>query len=424
MLSIATASFSASASTSLTYCSIAVVGGGADFSGREIAALDRAAVARFLEPLAGAVDAVVIVSVFAVVSPEHELAAAAIARETLGDVDLSLSHQIGSLGLVERENATVLNAALGRVARTVAASLSEALARHSLRPVVSFTQNDGTLMALDYALQHPVLTIGSGPANSIRGAAHLSGLDEGIVVDAGGTSTDVGAISNGYPRESTTPYEIGGVTTNFRMPDVTSLHLGGGTFLHLNGREAALGSESAGFRLAERALVFGGRTATLSDAAVAAGRTALGDPSLLAGSRARLARAMAHAEKSIADAVDQMKLSKARLPLIAVGGANFLVPERLAGISEVRRPENAEVANAIGAALAHVSGQVERIFNFAVTERAGAIAEASWAARTEAILAGADPDQTEVVEIEEVPLAYLTAPVVRVRAKAAGPLAF
>lgn len=400
-----------------------VVQGGTDFEGGEIAPLDREAIARFLEPLAGRVDAVAIVSVFSIVSPEHELTAASIARQTLGDVQLSLSHEIGSVGLIERENATVLNAALGGVARSVASSLAEALTEHSLEPVVSFAQNDGTLMALDYALQHPVLTIGSGPANSIRGAAYLSGLDEGLVVDVGGTSTDVGAISNGYPRESSTPFQIGGITTNFRMPDLTNLRLGGGTILHLDGGDTRLGSESVGFRLSEAALVFGGRTATLSDAAVAAGRATLGDPELLPNDKRRLAKALTQAERLLADAVDGMKLSRATQPLIAVGGASFLVPDRLPGISDVLRPQHAEVANAIGAALAHVSGQVERIFNFTVKPRADAIAEVSWEARTQAILGGADPDRTEIVEIEEVPLAYLTAPTVRVRAKAAGPLA-
>jgi N-methylhydantoinase A/oxoprolinase/acetone carboxylase beta subunit len=400
-----------------------VVHGGTDFGGREIAPLDRDAIARFLAPLGGKVDAVAIVSVFAIVSPEHELAAASIARETLGDAQLSLSHEIGSVGLIERENATVLNAALGGIARSVASSLAEALSQHSLRPVVSFAQNDGTLMALHYALQHPVLTIGSGPANSIRGAAHLSGLDEGLVVDVGGTSTDVGAISNGFPRESTTPFQIGGVTTNFRMPDLTNLRLGGGTLLQLDGRDTFLGSESVGFRLSDAALVFGGGTPTLSDAAVAAGRAKLGDPDLLPKDKRRLVKALTQAERLLEDTVDQMKLSRASQPLIAVGGASFLVPDRLPGISELCRPQHAEVANAIGAALAHVSGQVERIFNFSSKPRADAIAEASWEARTQAILGGADPDRTEIVEIEEVPLAYLTAPAVRVRAKAAGPLA-
>jgi hypothetical protein len=82
------------------------------------------------------------------------------------------------------------------------------------------------------------------------------------------------------------------------------------------------------------------------------------------------------------------------------------------------------VANAIGAAIAQVSGQVDRIVHFDVAGRTAAIQGACDAARAQAIRAGADPDRTEIVEIEDVPLAYLPDPAVRIRAKAVGPLRF
>jgi hypothetical protein len=107
-----------------------------------------------------------------------------------------------------------------------------------------------------------------------------------------------------------------------------------------------------------------------------------------------------------------------------VGGAGFLVPDRVPGVSEVLRPPDHEVANAIGAAIGQVSGQVERIARFGVGGRATAVAEAADSARQQAVRAGADPERTEIVDIEEVPLAYLTDPAVRIRAKAAGPLRF
>src|SRR5205823_2025455 len=82
-------------------------------------------------------------------------------------VHTSLSHEIGSIGLLERENATILNGALAGVARDVAGAMRAALTEHGLRPVTFFAQNDGTLMSLDQALRYPVLTIGSGPARSV-----------------------------------------------------------------------------------------------------------------------------------------------------------------------------------------------------------------------------------------------------------------
>jgi N-methylhydantoinase A/oxoprolinase/acetone carboxylase beta subunit len=56
----------------------------------------------------------------------------------------------------------------------------------------------------------------------MRGAAFLSGKKDAIVVDIGGTSTDVGILRKGFPREASTEIKIGNVRTNFRMPDVYS----------------------------------------------------------------------------------------------------------------------------------------------------------------------------------------------------------
>jgi N-methylhydantoinase A/oxoprolinase/acetone carboxylase beta subunit len=204
----------------------AIVGGGIEFDGRDLAPFDADATARFLGEVGRAVDGVAIASVFAPVSPRHELLAAEVVKRELGEVHVSLSHEIGSVGLLERENATILNAALVGVARDVATAMEDALAARDLRPVTFFAQNDGTLMALDHALRYPVLTIGSGPANSIRGAAFLTGSADSLVADVGGTSTDVGVLVNGFPRESSQGVEIGGIRTNFRMPDLVTIALG------------------------------------------------------------------------------------------------------------------------------------------------------------------------------------------------------
>lgn len=79
------------------------------------------------------------------------------------------------------------------------------------------------------------MTFSSGPTNSMRGAAFLSNNKDAIVVDIGGTSTDVGVLQNGFPREASTRVKCGGVTTNFRMPDVFSIALGGGSIVRKDG---------------------------------------------------------------------------------------------------------------------------------------------------------------------------------------------
>ncbi|GIT13807.1 MAG: hypothetical protein CM1200mP35_06270 [Chloroflexota bacterium] len=98
-----------------------------------------------------------------------------------------------------------------------------------------------------FALRLPVLAISSGPTNSMRGAAYLSQQTDCIVVDVGGTTTDVGALVNGFPREASVAVNIAGVRTNFRMPDVQSIALGGGSVVGLE--EMKIGPESVAFEL-------------------------------------------------------------------------------------------------------------------------------------------------------------------------------
>jgi len=261
-----------------------IVAGGCGYDGEELSPLDRDAIARFAAGTAGTANAVAITGVFS-----------SIVQRELGDVEICLSHEIGTIGLIERENATVLNAALISVAGSVAGALDVALAGRNVVADLFFTQNDGTLMALEFALRFPVLTIASGPANSMRGAAFLSGVDDAVVVDVGGSSADIGVLVRGFPHESSSPVAIGAVETNFRMPDILSVRLGGGTRINVAGRHARLG-ESVGNRLATEALVFGGSTATLTDAAVDAGRMDLGTHRVPLSRRESLASALAEAE--------------------------------------------------------------------------------------------------------------------------------
>jgi N-methylhydantoinase A/oxoprolinase/acetone carboxylase beta subunit len=403
----------------------AVVGGGIEVDGRELAPLDEDAVRRFLEPLAGTVEGVAITGMFAPASPAQELRAREIAGEVLGSgVHVSLSHEVGSLGLIERENATVLNAALVAVAQDVATAMEAALASHGMAPTVLFAQNDGTLMGLDYAVRNPVLTIGSGPANSLRGAAFLSGVADALVADVGGTSTDVGVLVGGFPRESSAAVEIGGIRTNFRMPDIVAIALGGGTVVAGSGDDVRVGPQSVGYALPERALVFGGDVPTLTDAAVLAGRTRIGTvaPSVN-GSGPDLRRALAAGDEMVAAAVDRAKTQRGDVPLVVVGGGSFLVPDSLPGISEVIRPDHFDVANAIGAAIAQVGGRWEEVVRID-RDRERVIGEACERARRRAIAAGADADRVEIVELEEIPLMYHTEPSVRLRVKAVGPLSW
>ena len=211
----------------------AIIGGGFEYDGKELAPLDEAAARDFFAQLKGVVHSVAISCVFSTVRADHERRAAEICREVMGeDVHISISSEIGSMGLIERENATILNAALCRVAERFTEGFAYSLAQEGITNAeVYLSQNDGTLMTMEHARRYPILTIACGPTNSIRGASYLSSLQNAIVIDVGGTTTDLGVIQNGFPRESSVAVTIGGVRTNFRMPDVYSIGLGGGSIV-------------------------------------------------------------------------------------------------------------------------------------------------------------------------------------------------
>lgn len=184
---------------------------------------------------------------------------------------MSLSHQVGGLGLLEWENATTLNAALLGVAERIVQGFHTALAEHGLSVASYLTQNDGTLMTAEEAVRFPILTVGSGPTNSMRGACALAGLSNALVIDVGGTSSDVGILVDGFPRESSTAVEVGGVRTNFRMPDLISIGLGGGTVVRTGPAGPRVGPDSVGYHVVNETLWRGGQTLTLSDISVQAG---------------------------------------------------------------------------------------------------------------------------------------------------------
>ena len=151
----------------------------------------------------------------------------------------------------------------------------------------------------------------------MRGAAFLSGIEDALVVDVGGTTLDVGCLKAGFPREANNVVEIGGVRTLFRMPDLLSMGLRGGTLI---GDGVSIGPQSVGFRLTEKALVFGGDTLTATDVAVASGLTELGDATKVRSlDRALVDTARGTMAAMIEEGVDRMKTDVADTPLIAVG---------------------------------------------------------------------------------------------------------
>ena len=198
------------------------------------------------------------------------------------------------MGLLERENASILNASILTFAQHTIAGFQRAMRTLDLTCPLFLTQNDGTLTSAASAARFPIRTFASGPTNSMRGAAFLAGLDDPVhklayhgktlvVVDVGGTTTDVGVLTpSGFPRQAAAFIEIGGVRTNFSMADVQSVGLGGGSKVRTGDQGNTLvGPESVGHHITQDALVFGGSVLTATDVVVAEGRAEVGTETVL-----------------------------------------------------------------------------------------------------------------------------------------------
>ena len=402
-----------------------VVEGGYEYDGSTLSELNEPILRRHLQSVKGKVDSISVCGVFSVVASAQEFRFAALVKEELGaSIPVSMSHEIGSIGLLERENASVLNAALFATARSTADGFVEALRRHGVNAKIYFGQNDGTLMTLEHALNFPILTIASGPTNSIRGASYLAQLKDALVVDVGGTTTDVGVLVEGFPRESMIAAEIGGVRTNFRMPDIASIGVGGGTIVRVKSDNSfTIGPDSVGFRIVDQALIFGGDILTLTDIAVAKGLVDIGDRSRTSHLPADLIEAVYKKYVEMVESViDKMKTSSNDVPVVLVGGGAVILPTTLQGAREIVRPENFGVANAIGVAIAQASGEVDMIISLDHRSLNTGLDEASTQAIAQAIAAGARAETVTIVDLDTTALAYMPGKAVRIRAKAAGDL--
>lgn len=406
-----------------------IVRGGHDYTGEPIVSVDSNSIRKALHFFnEKKVSAIAVTSVFSVVNPEHEIMVREEASRIAPGIPIVLSHEIGSIGLLERENATILNAATIPVIYRAIESLKETMEKLKLKHAkMFFAQNDGTTASVEYISKYPIFTVVAPISNSIRGAYVLTGIPNAIVVDTGGTTTNIGALINGYPREAL-EIEIGGVRTNIRAPDIISIGLAGGSIVRVENGEIKVGPLSVGYRLIYEGIAWGGSTITATDIALAKGVMNIEDPrcdpnrakSLIPSELVE--KVYSKMVETLEDAIDRIKTKPEPETVILVGGGSAMWPKILKGAKEVIRPGEAQYANAIGAATALVGAYAEKAFSYEHTSRSNAIDEVVKEARTRAIEAGADPATVEITEIEEIAMPYLPGNAVKIRAKAVGRL--
>ena len=211
------------------------ISGGHDHNGEQAAALDLDALDEAIERMAPQVDAFAVAAAFAVRNPAHEqLVRTRIVEKTGKPVTLS-TELSSSLDAPRRALTATLNARLiSRVTHLIDA-VQRAMAQLQIQCPLMIVKGDGTLALAHSVAKRPIETVLSGPAASLVGARWLSGLDNFILSDMGGTTTDVGALVDGLPRVNLDGAEVGGWRTMVRAIDVRTIGLGGDSEVALAG---------------------------------------------------------------------------------------------------------------------------------------------------------------------------------------------
>ena len=183
-----------------------MIHGGRTFDGYPIAPLDDAEIDAVADDIGNkGIELVAISAVFSPSDSAQEVYVAERIRRRLPNVRFTLSHRIGRMGLLERENAALLNASLLPLASKVVDSFSGALNDRNISCPFYVSQNDGTLMAAEFAAEFPALTFASGPTNSLRGASLLTGTDNAVVVDIGGQPRISASCRTDFPASPISP---------------------------------------------------------------------------------------------------------------------------------------------------------------------------------------------------------------------------
>lgn len=204
-----------------------LIGGGHDATGEESEPLDVAAIEAAVREYGPRVAAFAVAARFSVRNPAHELRARQLIR-SLTHHPVTCAHELSSrLDAPRRALTAALNARLTPQISHLLTALAQVLESESVDAPLMIVKGDGSLMRADVALECPVETILSGPAASVVGAGFLTGLQDFIVSDMGGTTTDVAVVAGGRPVVNAEGALIGGWRTMVDAVDVRTCGLGG-----------------------------------------------------------------------------------------------------------------------------------------------------------------------------------------------------
>jgi len=192
-----------------------------------------------LPSLANTVSGVAVTSYFAVRNPEHEIAVRDVIRERTG-LPVTCSHELSSkLGGPRRALTTLLNARLISMIDRLVNATEGFLARRGIVAPLMVVRGDGALVTAEFARVRPIETILSGPAASLVGARYMTGIDNAVVSDIGGTTTDIAVLDGGRLRLDPEGATVGGLRTMVEAVAMRTFGLGGDSEVSLHERSLA-----------------------------------------------------------------------------------------------------------------------------------------------------------------------------------------
>ena len=209
---------------------IHLVGGGHTAEGEEVAPLDLDEIRRIIDATRDKVEAYAVSAFFSTRNPSHELAVKELIGKLAPDLPVACGHELSHrLNAKHRATTTILNAHLIPLIRTLLRSVAGVLKRFAIDAPLMVVKGDGSLFRDELCLDRPVETILSGPAASVVGAAFLMGdaVEDAVVIDIGGTTTDIALLTGGMPGLNTRGVAIGPWQTHVAAVDMRTVGLGG-----------------------------------------------------------------------------------------------------------------------------------------------------------------------------------------------------
>jgi N-methylhydantoinase A/oxoprolinase/acetone carboxylase beta subunit len=221
----------------------AFINGGHDSNGRAVAGLSRDEVSSAMDQVGRDVDALAISSLFSVVNPGHENEVKRLAVRRTG-LPVVVGHDLtGELGIYERTVTAVLNARLIPAISEFLNSVVGSMRKRGVDCPIMVVKGNGSLMRVEVARERPIETILSGPAASAVGGMFLADQKDCVVVDIGGTSTDIALLRNGLPGVSESGTTIGGWRTRVQTADIRTCAIGGDSEIYADLYKLHIGPE-------------------------------------------------------------------------------------------------------------------------------------------------------------------------------------